>query len=105
MTPDAVLTIEKALETHGRLITAQGERLNQLARMVMDDARERHALERVLQALAAQVAADAQDPLKFLDEVRTKALAPMASVDLTDAREAIERVLAKVEGSLTGPQL
>ena len=105
MTPDAVLTIEKALETHGRLIAAQGDRLNQLARMVMDDARERHALERVLQAFAAQAAADTPDPLKFLDEVRTKALAPMDGTELTDAREAIERVLAKIEGSLTGPKL
>lgn len=105
MTPDAVLTIEKALNTHGRLIAAQGDRLNQLARMVMDDARERHALERVLQAFAAQAAADTPDPLKFLDEVRTKALAPMDGTELTDAREAIERVLAKIEGSLTGPKL
>ena len=105
MMPDAILTIEKALNTHGRLIAAQGDRLNQLARMVMDDARERHALERVLQAFAAQAAADTPDPLKFLDEVRTKALAPMDGTELTDAREAIERVLAKIEGSLTGPKL
>ena len=55
--------------------------------------------------LIAQAAADTPDPLKFLDEVRTKALAPMDGTELTDAREAIERVLAKIEGSLTGPKL
>lgn len=105
MTPDAVLTIDKALDAHGRLIRTQGERLNQLARLVMDDARERQALERVLEAFAAQAAANTQDPLKFLDEVRTKALAPMDGAELTDAREAIERILAKIEGGLTGPKL
>lgn len=71
---------------------------------LLDETRQTHALKRVLMAVTALAARDAADPLKFTDEVRFLALAPLAGEDLADTREMIELILSKVEGALTKPK-
>jgi len=81
------------LETNGRMLTA--------ARALQTETRENHALGRLLMSVTALAARDAADPLKFMDEVRNLALAPLVDNELADTRERIEMFLSKVEGALT----
>ncbi len=77
------------------------ERMLTTARALQAETRENHALGRLLMSVTALAARDAEDPLKFMDEVRTMALGPLVDEDLVDTRERIELLLSKVEGALT----
>lgn len=97
MDAEFVRVVERALKTYGEELVDHKRGLNALGGSLLTETRKTIAVERLVLALAAVVARNADDPLRTLDEVRRYATGPLKADELPEAQEHLEQLLAKLE--------